>query len=102
MSLLSAEALHIDNREPEHLDLVERFLHRFELRRLDDSQDQFQAPPLLPSDLRPSGSGHGYRSEPRPSGSGHGYRSEPRPSGSGHGYRSEPRPSGSGHGYRSE
>src|SRR3954468_24772178 len=39
--LLAAEALHVHDGQAEDLDLVERFLDRFQLRRLDDGEDEF-------------------------------------------------------------
>jgi hypothetical protein len=38
---LPAKALDIDNREPEHFDLVEGLLDGFELRRLNNGKDEF-------------------------------------------------------------
>src|SRR5258707_1019313 len=38
--LLPAKALHVDDREAEHLDLRERFLDGFEFRGLDDGENE--------------------------------------------------------------
>src|SRR5579884_890640 len=56
MPLLPAKALHVHDSEAENLDLVEGFLDGFQLRRLDDGEDEFHGYFLVLHSLAERGS----------------------------------------------